>query len=480
MVQNRRMRRLAAPLAALFTVSACSTLGSIKQTFLGGPPNLAPGAPQRLEGFIGAAVADEPQAALAGRDVLALGGNAADAAVAIGFTMAVTLPSRAGLGAGGACLAYSPLRDGPGGGRPEVVLFTPTAPHTAPAGADRPASVPMLARGLFALHARYGKQPFESLLSGPEQLARFGVPASRALVRDLALVAGPLALDPNAAAVFVPKGKPLSEGSTLQQPDLGATLSQLRTAGVGDLYQGALARRLVEASALAGGPLTADELRAALPRTGAPLTVRAGRDFVAFVPPPADGGLAAAAAFTALRADPGDVAAARARAVGTALRWRSGGGDPQAVLASSASGGALPTLPASAGFAVLDRTGMAVTCVTTMDNLFGTGRVAPGTGILLGAAPGANGLPLLAAALAYNDNLHAFRAEVTGSGQEGAALAVAVAMVNALRTGGALPAPVPEPGRADVISCARYLPDNEGSCTGAVDPRGAGLAAASN
>ena len=115
-----------------------------------------------------------------------------------------------------------------------------------------------------------------------------------------------------------------------------------------------------------------------------------------------------------------------------------------------------------------------------MDNLFGTGRIAPGTGVLLGAAPAAKGLPLLTAALAYNSNLNGFRAAVAGSGQDGAALAVGFAMANALRTGQAMAAPVPEPGRADVISCARYLPDSEGSCTWAVDPRGAGLASASN
>ena len=66
----------------------------------------------------------------------------------------------------------------------------------------------MLARGLFALHARYGRQPFESLLAPAEQMARFGVPISRALVRDLAIVAGPLSADPNARAVFTPRRWP--------------------------------------------------------------------------------------------------------------------------------------------------------------------------------------------------------------------------------------------------------------------------------
>ena len=464
-------------MTAVLAVNACSALNSVKETFIGG--NNAANEPERLTGFIGAVVADEPRAALAGREALVLGGTAADAAVATMLTLAVTLPSRAGLGAGGACLAYNPSRDGPGQGSPEAIMFTPVAGQ-ATAGADRPAAVPMLARGVFALHARYGKLPFESLVSGPEQMARFGVPISRALVRDLALVAGPLATDPNARAVFAPGGVPLTEGTTLTQPDLGATLSTLRTAGVGDLYQGGLARRLEAASRLAGGPLSLDELRGALPRTGAPLTVRAGRDMVAFLPPPADGGLGAAAAFQVLQRNPADSAAAQARAAGAVLRWRSGGGTAEQVLASGATGGSLGPMAASTTIAVLDRDGNSVTCALTMDNLFGTGRIAPGTGILLAASPRTVGLPLLSAAIAWNANVRGFRAAAAGSGQEGAALAVATAMNNMLRSSAAMPVPVPEPGRANVIACSRYLPDSEGSCSWATDPRGFGLAASSN
>ena len=180
------------------------------------------------------------------------GGTAADAAVAIGFTLSVTYPSRASLGAGGACLAYSPAQTGAGGGVPEAILFTPVAPKTVLPQTDRPAAVPMLARGLFALHARYGRRPFETLIAPAEQAARFGVPVSRALVRDLQAVAGPLTADPNARAIFAPGGTLLSEGATLIQPDLGATLSQLRVAGVGDLYQGALLRQRVLTEAFTG------------------------------------------------------------------------------------------------------------------------------------------------------------------------------------------------------------------------------------
>ena len=448
----RHRARAALLLLAMAPLGACSTLNSVKDTFLGG--NSAASGPARLDGFIGAVVADEPRAVLAAREVLALGGNAADAAVALGFTLAVTLPSRAGLGGGGACLAYNPSRDGPGGGNPEAVVFTPIAP-TAPNGpADRPAALPMMARGLFALHAKYGSRPFEGLVAPAEQMARFGVPVSRALLQDLALVAGPLAQDPNARIVFAPGGQPLAEGGTLSQPDLGATLATLRTAGVGDLYQGGLARKLEDSSRLAGGGMTVGDLRAALPRTGAPLVVRAGRDNVAFVP--SEGGPAAAAAFGVLQDKPGDVQGARAAA------GRGG------------------SLPASTGFAVLDRKGNAVACTVTMNNLFGTGRIAPGTGILLAASPRAVAPPQLAAALAWNSNVRGFRAAVTGSGQDGAALATAVALSNTLRSGTAMPAPVPDPGRANVIACARYLPDSEGSCSAAIDPRSPGLVAGSN
>ena len=222
------------------------------------------------------------------------------------------------------------------------------------------------------------------------------------------------------------------------------------------------------------------DLRAALPRTGGPLVVRAGNDSVAFLPPPADGGLGAAAAFQALQSDPNDIGAAQARAVGAVARWRQGGGDAQAVLAAAPASGSLPALPASTGFAVLDRDGNSVACAVTMNNLFGTGRVAPGTGILLAASPQAATPPLLSAAIAWNANLRGFRAAVVGSGQEGAALAVAVGLTNALRSNAAMPAAVPEPGRANAIACSRYLPDSDGSCSSAVDPRGTGLAAGSN
>ena len=464
-------------------LSACSTLNDVKQTFIGGGLSGPGSQVRRISGFIGGVVADEPSAALAGREVLAIGGNAADAAVAIGFTLAVTYPSRASLGAGGACLAYSPAKTGAGGGSPEALVFTSIAPQSPSSRADRPAAVPMLARGLFALHARYGRRPFETLVAPAEQLARFGTPASRAFVRDLQLVSGPLLADPASRAVFAPNGAVLSEGGQLVQPDLGATMAQLRVAGIGDLYQGALGRRFETGADRAGGGVTIADMRAALPRTITPLIIASGRDRVAFLPPPADGGLAAAAAFQVLDNNPQDIDQASQRALAAASRSRAGGADAASLLGANATitaGTPLGALPASTTFATLDRDGNAVVCAISMNNLFGTGRIAGDTGIVMAASPARVPAPLLAAALAWNPNIGAFHAEVGGSGQEGAPLAAAAGIANALRSGRPNPVPVPDPGRANAIVCGRYLPDTESSCAWASDSRGNGLAVGSN
>ncbi len=465
-------------LAAALWLAGCDTLSSVSDSVLGkgGPPE---GTPGHVQGFLGGVAADEPRAVLAAREVLSAGGNAADAAVALGFTLAVTLPSRAGIGGGGACVVYNPDRKSINAGVPEAVLFLPGAP-ASPGSGDRPAAVPMLARGLFALHARYGHRPFETLISPAEQFARFGVPVSRAFASDLALIAGPLMADPNARAVFAPDGSPLVEGSKMVQPELGATIAQIRVSGVGDLYQGQMARRLEQASPLAGGALALGDLRAALPKVVPVLSVPAGPDLAAFLPPPADGGLAAAAAFGVLQANPAALDAAGARAAAVATLWRQSGGDPQAMLRAPAPEASLPLLPASTSFVTLDKDGGAVACALTLNNLFGTGRIVPGMGMLLAASPASVPPPLLSAVIAWNQPLHAFHAAVGASGQAGAALAAADALAQALRTGQAMASPVPAPGRANVITCSRYLPEREGSCVWATDPRGAGLAIGSN
>lgn len=445
--------RAAALATCLPVLAGCGAFTTVKHAVLGNPD----AGPKVLTGFIGGAAADEPLAALTAKEVLATGGNAADAAVTLGLMLTVTLPSRAGLGGGGACVAYQPDTGSPNKGVPEAVLFPPAAP--AAAGGDRPAAVPMLARGLYLLSARYGTRNFAQDIAPAEQSAHFGFAVSRALASDIAEVAAPLAGDPEAAALFAPGGRALAEGARLIQPELGSTLAQLRTVGVGDMYQGLLAHKLVEATAEAGGPIGLNDLRLARPALAAPLDVPFGDDRVALLPSPVDGG-AAAAALAVLRQSP----AAYQQASQAALAAASG--------ARGQAG--LPALPASTSFVTLDRHGGAIACALTMNNLFGTGRIAPGTGIVLAASPAAKPAPLLEAGIGWNSNIHAFHAAVGASGQNAAAIAEAVGLARAL--GGEAPGEVPDPGRTNAAFCPRYLPGAPALCRLATDPRGAGLA----
>ncbi len=474
---RRRRRGLLAALAAL-VLPGCETISSLNPFASSGPPA---GTPGFVRGFLGGVAAEDPAAALAAREVLSAGGTAVDAAVAAGFMMTVTLPSRVGLGGGGACLVFDPARR-----NVEAVVFPP-GPRSGPiAGADRPAAVPLLARGLFALHTRRPGRPFEELIAPAEQAARFGTEVGRGLAADLGAVAGPLFADPGARAVFArPDGSPLAAGERFVQPDLAGTLGALRVQGVGDLHQGTLARRLEEVSRLAGGTLTIEELRAGLPRLVEPVALPArGGDQLAFLPPPADGGLAAAASFAALVSGQSAAEAeARGLAVAAASR-QQGGGEPRALLAAAvpAASPAMALLPASAGLVAYDRQGVAVACAFTLNNLFGTGRMAPGMGFLLGAAPNTGALQpaLLSAAIAWNPNIRAFRAAAAGSGQAAAPMAVAGPLWLHLMRGqdaaAAVTAGVPPQGRAQFAACTGYLPGRAESCSVLSDPRGTGVA----
>ncbi len=458
----------------LCLLSGCSVYNSVKGTLFGGDRGPQPGQQGYVTGYLGEIVADEPRAALAGKEVLSAGGNAADAAVAVGLSLAVTLPSRAGLGGGGACLAYSIDQRLGGQGSPEAIMFE-SPPVRSVGGGDRPAAVPMLPRGMYLLHARHGKLPFELLIAKADDLARRGVPVSTALARDLALVAGPLFADPAARAAFGSGGAPLVQGQQMVLPELAATLAILRVSGVGDLYQGVLARRIEEVSPSAGVPIGFADLRSALPSASGPVLVNFGADKVAF--PPTQGGVGAAAALQSLSRQPADYQAAWLRSLAAAVRWREGGVTAEQVLNTDLAAPAVPPLyPASTTFATLDHDGNAVVCALTMNNLFGTGRMVPGFGFLAAASPAVVTPPLLAAGLAWSVSGQAFHAEAGGSGQSGASLAVAAALAASLRSGAPMPNIVPDPGRANVISCARYLPGSESSCAGAGDPRDFGLA----
>ncbi len=399
--------------ASAMSLAACSSDDEVGEGSIG-----------YVAGFLGGVAADEPRAALIGRDILSAGGTAADAAVAVYFALSVTLPSTASLGGGGICL----VNDYPQG-TTEALEFLARAPASVPATATRPSAIPGNPRGFYTLHSRYGRLRWEQLVSPAETLARFGIRVSRALANDLTPLASALAADPEVRRVFASgDGDGLvGEGGLLTQLDLSVTLSRLRIHGPGDFYAGNGARILAEAVNRAGGSLSVEDLRNYLPRWTDTIEVPFGNETIHFAKPPAAAGAVAAQMWsmlvddgryenasagerphlfveTAMRAfadrgqwmNPDGSSAVEVSELISELRidrlMSDYGGDRRTPAASLDKPPAhFPENPAATSFVVVDQRGSAVACTLTMNSLFGIGRLAPGTGIIPAAIPGSGG-----------------------------------------------------------------------------------------
>lgn len=404
--------------------------------------DLATGNVGYVSGFAGGIAAEEPRAALVGRDMLAMGGRAADAAAAMALSMTVTLPSAAGLGGGGLCLVHD--NDSK---TTEVLDFLPPASRG-------PVAVPALPRGIYALQAKYGRLRWEQVIAPAETLARFGERVSRALAEDIQAT-GPRKFQHDLAAMtFVaPKARPLAQGERIVQADLAGTLGQLRERGVGALYTGALGKRWQQAVAALGSPLTMDDLRAYQP---------------AFVPT-----ASLEVGYDALHVPPAGMVGNELAAV-----WTSGNLSTLPAQNANASG------VGAAGLMAVDRFGNAAVCSLTMNGAFGTGHMLPGLGMFTAASAPVAGQSQVPQALVLrvNHNVNEVRggATATGGGAEANLARVLAAVISEDRPVTQAVAAVAErpAGSAlvNIISCPEGLPPNPKSCAVGSDPRGAGYA----
>ncbi len=400
------MRQLAG-LAICILIAGCSS-GKVEK-----------GEEGFVKGFFGGVAADEPRAALEGRKILSKGGNAADAATAMYFTLAVTLPSAASLGGGGICITYDPKTN-----QAEVLDFLTRSPRYIPASATRPSAVPGNPLGFFALHSRYGRLQWGKMIAPAEKLARFGTQASRSLIKRFQPVAAALIEDPDSHAVFVnADGKMIKEGDFFRQKNLSATLALIRSRGPLTLYRGPFAERLAKAARSVGGSLSPLDLRAFRPEWRKTVSVRLGNDVAHFAAPPAAAGLVAAQMLAML--DDNDrfedaaeterahlLAEVALRSFGERARWlrddNSSSLPVDTLLApdhieklmsdyraathlKAESLNPKPLIkaenPSATSFLAIDPDGAAVACTLTMNNNFGIGRMARGTGIVLAADP---------------------------------------------------------------------------------------------
>jgi gamma-glutamyltranspeptidase/glutathione hydrolase len=243
-------------------------------------------------------VAQEPLAADVGVAVLKGGGNAVDAAVAIGFALAVTHPYAGNLGGGGFLLAR--FADG----RTTFIDFRECAPSQATRNmyldADgkvtrdslvgwRASGVPGSVRGFEDVHKKYGRKPWAELLEPAVKLAAGGFPVSYSLDASLRAKESHDSLDRFAESkrIFLS----VHYGDKLVQPELAETLRRIRDQGARDFYEGETAQRLAREMQAHGGLITLEDLKnyRAIERT--PLRGHY-RDYeIISAPPPSSGGI---------------------------------------------------------------------------------------------------------------------------------------------------------------------------------------------
>ena len=193
-------------------------------------------------------VAAHPLAAEAGADVLAAGGTAADAMVAVQAVLGLVEPPSSGLG-GGAITTLDGRETAPLEATPRLFQDAQGEPlkfFDAVVG-GRSVGTPGTPALMAAAHARWGRADWADLLAPAIRLADTGFPVSPRLAMLVAADAERLAVDPATAGYFLPEGKPLTEGAMLRNPAYAQTLRSLAEQGVDGFYTGPVAEAIVQA-----------------------------------------------------------------------------------------------------------------------------------------------------------------------------------------------------------------------------------------
>lgn len=248
----------------------------------------------------GMVVAQEPSAADVGVTVLKSGGNAVDAAVAVGFALAVTHPYAGNLGGGGFMLIR--MADG----RATFIDFREKAPRKATrdmyldasgnATKDsvfgwRAVGVPGSVRGFELALKKYGTKPWAELLKPAIGLASNGFPISHWQMRSFHSNADSLSQFPDSKRIFLKGGSFYDWNEIFQQPDLARTLERIARDGAKDFYEGETAHILAREMEKNGGLITLEDLREYQAVERKPLEGDYRGYHVITSPPPSSGGV---------------------------------------------------------------------------------------------------------------------------------------------------------------------------------------------
>ena len=211
----------------------------------------------------GAIAAAHPLATQVAQQVLQQGGNAADAAVAAGFALAVVEPSMSNLGGRIQILVRTPSGDYQGyNGMTEVpAAFVPS--EEPPAQGYGTIATPGVVAGLARLHDEHGSLAWSALLQEPARLARDGFELLPGAAARHATGLESFRDNPGFQATFIEAdGTAYDAGDRLRQPALAATITRLAETGAADFYRGEIAQQIAADMAANGGYVTADDLAA--------------------------------------------------------------------------------------------------------------------------------------------------------------------------------------------------------------------------
>lgn len=373
-------------------------------------------AKQVVTGQLGVVATAHPLATNAATRVLDEGGNAADAAIAAAFMLAVVEPTMSSIGgrnqilvrrSNGEFLGYDGMTEVPAGY---------VAPAEAPAQGYATIAIPGVVAALARLHEEQGLLPLADLLAPAITTAEqgFGIlPAEAARhARALKLIKD----NPGFQRTFLRDGRVHAPGERLRQPILGQTLRQLSVAGLGDFYKGETARAIAADMRGNGGFVTQADLASYKARDARVVSFSYRGHEIHSIAAPAGGGLVIKALNILANFDLGNMSeAAWATRVSRALAlsFRSMGDDPgeldvaaflqpawgraraQTILdadsqnsAPDRDDGSHPPEHHTTHFSIVDCAGMVVTSTQTLGPAFGSKVVTPGLGFVYASTMG--------------------------------------------------------------------------------------------
>lgn len=260
----------------------------------------------------GMAVSNSVEASAAAVEIMKAGGNAVDAAVALGFALAVTWPEAGNIGGGG----YTVIRLADG--RTAAIDYREIAPLAATRDmyldangnlTDRSvyghlaSGVPGAVAGLSALLERYGTMPLSRVMQPAIRLARDGFVVDTALAGSISR-AKSMVTRYSRWTPYFPNGEPLPAGARLAQPELARTLSAIAERGASAFYRGWVGDSLVAEIQRGGGIITREDLTRYTPVWRAPINTSYRGYGLLSMPPSSSGGVTTAEALNILEQYP--------------------------------------------------------------------------------------------------------------------------------------------------------------------------------